>query len=429
MRKPKQNRAARRRAERRSREPSRSEPVSHALNALTASAIALPGLAGTAVADGGPVSKFSVDGGYSYYKEDNLPVNKSQASNPTRERMEIHSYQMRIEAPLDDRMDVSVDVGFETMSGASPWYVFQAAPGEDPVQVMSGATIDDKRFDVLGTGNYYFDWGSASASAGFSIEDDYYSGNMGLAASRDFNDRNTTLSAGTGVSLDWLEPTRDRQDPGRPKHENKQSINVYAGLSQVLTRHSVIQSTFSYDYSTGYLSDPYKRSLVLTGANTLPRDQRPSTRNQFTWLTRYRHHVSAFNGTLHLDYRFYADDWSINSSTFDIAWYQDLLWGIQIIPSFRYYSQSEADFYEPVYLAPKANNKYSSDYRLSPYGAISYRLKAEVTQEIAGGILIVGSLSYERYESDADLALQNVSIENPGLVDFHLFAGRIGFAW
>ncbi|MCZ6606351.1 MAG: DUF3570 domain-containing protein [Alphaproteobacteria bacterium] len=426
MKKPKGNRAGRRRARRRSREPARSPPANNALSALTASAMALPGLAGAAAADGGPVSQFSVDAGYSYYKEDNLPVKKSQANNPTRERMEIHSYQMRIDAPLDDRMDVSVDLGFETMSGASPWYVFQAAPGEDLVQVMSGATIDDTRFDALGTGNYYLDWGSASAAAGFSIEDDYYSGNLGLAVSRDFNDKNTTLSAGTGVSLDWLEPTQDRGDPGRPTHEDKQSINVYAGISQILTRHSAIQSTFSYDYSTGYLSDPYKRASV---AGNLERDQRPSTRNQFTWLTRYRHHLSAFNGTLHLDYRFHADDWSINSSTFDIAWYQDLLWGIQIIPSFRYYSQSEADFYEPVYLAPKANEKYSSDYRLSPYGAISYRLKAEVTQEIAGGILIVGSLSYERYDSDADLALQNVSVENPGLVDFHLFAGRIGVTW
>ncbi len=71
---------------------------------------------------------------------------------------------------------------------------------------------------------------------------------------------------------------------------------------------------------TGFLSDPYKRAYIESIGDTVP-DSRPGDRKQFTWLTKYRHHVSILDGTLHVDYRLYVDDWSVNSHTFDVAWY------------------------------------------------------------------------------------------------------------
>jgi len=341
--------------------------------------------------------------------------------------MEIDSWQFQLLTPLGERTDLSVDTSFETMSGASPWYVFQGNAGDRPVQVMSQATIDDERGDVLITGNRYFDWGSASAMAGASIERDYYSTNFGLSGLREFNDKNTTLSAGANVSLDWVEPTSDRDDPTRISSDSKQTVSLTFGLSQILTRHSIFQSTLIYKHATGYLSDPYKLVQVGVGiSSNLLRDSRPDTRNEFAWLNRYRHHFSAFNGTMHLDYRLYRDDWSVLSHTFDVAYYQTLPWGIEIIPSARYYSQSQASFYEPVYSAPKTNGNYSSDYRLSPYGAFAYRLKAQWSFEDPWwGIDWVTSLSYERYESKGSWALGSVGRENPGLVSFRVYSGGI----
>jgi hypothetical protein len=406
------------------------------LNALTASAMALPGLAGSASAES-PVEEMTIEGDYSYYREDKLRPKKTVFGGE-RDRMEIHSYKFRVATPISDRADLEVDGGFETLTGASPWYVLpDPAPGLPggrdgrPIQVMSGATIDENRGDMLVKGNYFFDRGKASVSTGFSIENDYYSVNFGVGGERSFNDNNTTLSLGAGTSLDWIEPT-DCKTLDRVCSETKQSFSIFAGISQVLTRHSAIQSTISFGYATGYLSDPYKRAFIEvfddgSTANTV-RDERPDDRKQFTWLTKYRHHVSGLDGTLHLDYRLYVDDWSINSHTFDVAWHQSLPFNIQIIPSIRYYSQSQTDFYEVFYSTERSDGFHSSDYRLSPYGAFSWRLKATAdVEDLFGSLDAQLALSYERYESSAGLAFQRVDVENPGLVAFNLFAARLTF--
>ena len=402
-----------------------------AIHALTASAMALPGLAGTARAES-PVEETTIENEYSYYREDNIRPKKvifpPNGPAPERDRMEIHSYQFRLSTPMTERSDLDVAGTFETLSGASPWYVLPDDPndgidrGGRPVQVMSGATIDENRGDLLGTGNYYFDQGKVSGSLGFSIENDYYSVNLGTGADYSFNDKNTTLSMGVGGSFDWIEPTDCDVFSQRVCSEDKQSVNAYLGITQILTRHSAIQSTVSFGYSDGFLSDPYKLASV---AGNIVADSRPDDRMSVTWLTKYRHHVSGLYGTLHLDYKFYGDDWDVSSHTLEMAWYQDLPWGFQFVPSFRYYSQSQADFYDVFYTVARSDGYASSDYRLSPYGAISYGFKLTSDFEFPSGVLWQVAASYERYESSASKAFQDVDIENPGLVNFRVFAGRI----
>jgi hypothetical protein len=121
-----------------------------------------------------------------------------------------------------------------------------------------------------------------------------------------------------------------------------------------------------------------------------------------------------------------VDDWGINSHTIEVAWYQALFDAIRLIPGIRYYSQSQAEFYAPYYVAPRNDGLYSSDYRLSPFGALSWRIKAE-TRFQTWNIDWSATVGYERYTSSGDLALGDVKIENPGLVSFNLFSiGLVG---
>ena len=406
------HRARRRRQQRRRAAIARISP---ALRALTTSALALPGIAGSSSADT-PITEYSADYAFSRYSEDDLSSSKVAQGQDT-ERYEVDIHQLRMAMPLGDRADLALDFSYESMSGASPWYVIE----EDgkPVQVMSAATIDDDRTDLLARGTYYFDRSTASLAGGFSIEKDYLSINAGVEGTREFNEKNTTLSAGLSGSYDDVDPTQDQAiDPDRPSGGDKQNVSVFAGISQVLGRASTIQSTLTYQYATGFLDDPYKKALV----EGVPlNDRRPGSRNQMVWLTRFRRHFSSITGSLHFDYRFYFDDWDIESHTFDVAWHQSIFDLVRIIPSFRYYSQSQADFYAPYYNAPRSDGRRSSDYRLSPFGAISYRIRAESRMQILE--LDIGlNASYERYESDADLAFESVSVANPGLVDFDLFS-------
>jgi hypothetical protein len=71
---------------------------------------------------------------------------------------DIDMQQFRFALPIGDRFDLGLDVVHESMSGATPWYVI---PGDDgtPVQVMTGATIDERRTDALLQGRLHLERG------------------------------------------------------------------------------------------------------------------------------------------------------------------------------------------------------------------------------------------------------------------------------
>lgn len=408
------NKARRARAER-ARARRRRARGSSALHALTTSALALPGLANSASAES-PSLDITAEYSFSRYTEDDLSSGDVAPGNET-SRYEIDVHQFHFGMPIGDRWDIGLDIAHETMTGATPWYVRPDGTTGEPVQVMTGATIEEERTDVLASGSYYVDWGKIGGSAGVSIENDYLAINGGVSSERNFNEKNTTLSGGLGFSYDMIDPTQDGSSD-RVSSEDKHSLTLFGGLSQVLSASSAIQGTLTYQYAGGFLSDPYK--LALVGGLTEP-DTRPDERHLVSILARYRKHFEGIAGTFHLDYRFHYDDWQINAHTIDASWYQTIFGIVRLIPSIRYYSQSQAEFYAPYYLAATSDGLYSSDYRLSPYGALSYRIKAE-TRFQTWNLDWVANVAYERYESDADLALSDVSVANPGLVSFNMWS-------
>ncbi len=399
----------------RRKEAKRKRAQSPVLRALTTSTLALPGLAGAALADSAPEG-IQADYNYAHYAEDDISKGKLQTGS-TGQRYEIELHQLHVLAPIGDRWDIGLDLAYETMTGATPWYIEPETGSNKPLQVMTGASIDEARTDVLASTNYYLTNGKVGASAGVSVENDYLAFNGGLSGERHFREKTTTFSGGLGFSIDQItpKPTSFNADPD---DEEKQSVNVSAGVSQILSQSSQIQTSLTYQHGRGFLSDPYKRSVV---AATPLADARPDERHQLAWLTRFRQRIDALSGSLHVDYNFYVDDWGINAHTFEAAWHQSLFDLIRIIPSLRYYSQSQADFYAPFYITARPDGLRSSDYRLSPYGALSYRIKTETRFQTWNFDWIV-SFGYERYTSSGKLALGSVAVENPGLVSFNLFS-------
>ncbi len=386
--------------------------------------MSLPGLAGSATADS-PIDGIRGDYSFSLYSEDDLK--KSKVSSGSTERYEIEAHQLRIAAPILDRFDVTWDFTYETMSGATPWYI-EPGPNNEPLQVMTGATVSEERVDTSLKGNYYLDTGRVGITGGISDENDYFAGYGSFDGEYHFNEKNTTVSSGGSFSIDTIEPTGGGTE-GRVVKEDKQTFGFFAGVSQVLTRSSAINSTVSYQHGRGFLSDPYKRVMVPDqfGALVPTPDSRPDMRNQVSWLTRYRHHFESVGGTLHGNYQFYIDDWDLSSHQFEVAWYQGVFQWLRLIPSFRYYSQSQAEFYAPFFESRPSSGHWSSDYRLSPFGALSFRIRSE-TRFTTWRIGWLASIAYERYDSSADYAFGSVSTPNPGLVDYNLlsitFSGR-----
>jgi hypothetical protein len=387
---------------------------SPALLALTASALAALGPGRAQAQQAAPVSP-QVDYRFSFYREGDLPASKLAGGD--RERYEILTHQFRLTRPLDDETSLSADLTLETMSGASPMYVQPDANGK-PIQVMSGASIDDTRVDVLLGANRRRGDTAGSISVGFSTEDDYQAVNLSTQGEYTLADTVTTLSAGLGYSHDRIEPTQGDWPVGVDE-DTRSAATVFGGLARVLDSVTVVQTSLSYTLHDGFLADPYKRAW-RTDIVTDVADARPDERGQFTWLTRLRRFFKRADAALHADYRYYHDDWKVDAHTVDLSWHQRLGGLVRLVPGVRWYSQSQAYFYSPFYDAPRADGLASSDYRLSPYGARSFRLTASA--EVYGW---GASLGYETYDSDARYALDDVAVENPGLVDFDIVS--LGF--
>lgn len=409
---------------RRSRRELRRERAT--LRALTSSALALFGAAGKASADTA-IDHVQTSYSYSTYSEDELESSKTIPNGP-RQRYEISTQQASLAAPITDWMDVQLQLTHETMSGGSPWYVVPDA-AKSPIQVMSAPTITDTRNDIQLHANYYTEEGRVGLGGGYSDENDYTATSIGFDGERHFNEKNTTLSGGFGASMDEINPTDADIYPTRPAQKSKQSYSAFIGLSQVMSRRFIMQGSFTYNNHFGYLSDPYKETKVVGATQDLVGDFRPNMRQQFALLVRGNLHLEEIEATIHSSYQYYRDDWGISSHQFELSWYQTFGDSLQITPTVRYYSQTGSNFYVP-YLKIRPGHDYeppdnfSSDYRLSAYGSLSFGAKAEYAFHTPWlrDIEWRGRVSVERYLSSGDLSMTSVSVPAPGLVSFTVFS-------
>jgi hypothetical protein len=391
-----------------------------ALRALSSSALALGGFANPAAADG-RAETVHTEFNTSRYRES--PIESSQGlPDAERDRMEVSMQQLLMRAPLPwtQSWDFGTELVIESMSGATPWYSVPDAAGT-PIQVMSGATVEDARRDVNLSLNHYRENSRIGLGTGYSSEKDYSAFNFSCNGETHFNEKNTTLSGGLGLSLDEIEPVETELFTTRPDHEEKRSLTLFGGLGQLLNRRSLVQSSLTYTFGSGYLSDPYKQVFIQGG--TFLADSRPDARHSLAWLTRYRRHVEELEGTLSLDFQYYLDTWDISSYTVDLAWHHSYSESLSLFGSVRWYSQSEADFYVPYFNSAPAQSEYSSDYRLSAFGAVGfgiggeYRFRTRWTGRYEWHV----KLSWENYRSSPDLA-HGGSGQSPGLVNWSVLS-------
>jgi hypothetical protein len=379
--------------------------LSTAIRSLLASSLGLPGMQ-ELLAQQAPDD--SVDYRFTHYDEDPLPLDRLAFGDPR--RYEIDSHQFRIVRNLDETYGLELGYLHEAMSGSSPWY---SVPGPDgPLQVMSGATIRERRNQVdLAVTRRANDFTHRGA-LGHSNENDYRALYAGYSGEKESADGMRTLAWGVSYSDDELTPT-DAELFGRVPHAERDSLSASFSLTQILNRNSVLQSGVALTRQSGFLSDPYKQVWI---DRAVVNDSRPDERRMFSWTTRYRLYLERSRAALTLDYRYFWDDWEITAHTLDAAWRQPLRESWEITPSLRYYAQTSPDFYAPYFLELPGDGFWSSDYRLATYGALSYRLHLEYRHRAA-----TFSLGGEYYDSDESLALSGTPGSTPGLVDFWRF--------
>lgn len=374
------------------------------LLALTSSALLLP--AYQSVRAEAPPEFTELGVRYSKYEEDDTKGRDTIGGSS--ERYEIDVAQFHLLAPVADDWSIALDVQWEDMSGASPWFVGQSGDGENKV-VMSGASIEDTRIGVSVTTRYFYDRGSVGLNYTRSDENDYESDGLALDGSLNSADGLTTYSAALSGSNDDIEPTQGAV-PTNTLRDSKNIRSAWVGVSRIVSRRGVVRFGLGYTYREGFLTDPYKL-----------KDLRPDERKELSFTSGYRHFFSAANAALHADYRYFDDDWGVRSHTFDAAWHQNLGVRTQLIPFARYYTQDRADFFDNN--VDFTTRYYADDYRLSAFGAVTVGMR--LRHDVGDWSL---SLAGERYKTAQNWGVYSGE-ESPALVNYWRFSFGLDYVF
>jgi hypothetical protein len=297
-------------------------------------------------------------------------------SQPGAERIRVKAPALTAFVPLSDQWSVTGTLITDSISGASPAYYDKAV-----------TPLSDFRRAVDTSVTHYHAQGTWSLGASHSKEADYLSRSLYGTATRSNESKNTVWNAGVGVSDDLIKPFKKAVD-----NETKKTIDLIAGVTQVMGVNDLVQINLGWSQSQGYLSDPYK---VL--------DKRPRSRTRHTLLTRWNHYVDSLGSTERLSYRYFQDSWGIRAHTFDFEHVQPLGAQWKATAGVRYYSQNAARFYvesdgSPVGpfgpKLPKGAEYHALDQRLSAYGAVT--LGAKLTNQWDSRTAI--DLKFETYE-------------------------------
>jgi hypothetical protein len=222
----------------------------------------------------------------------------------------------------------------------------------------------------------------------FSRESDYQS----LTASFEYmhytdETHNTAIHLGTSIGFneilvyDTLSGASGHEEndgeSGASHTEDSMSYNIQLGVTQVLTAESSVKVSAFTLFDDGYLTNPH--GLVVRENTILGDENRPDSRSAYGLTTQYNQQV-AKNISLLGSYRFYTDDWDITSHTLEVDSYINLSKDVTLGVGLRYYTQTEANFYNENKDYFTTQEYASSDERLSKFDAFTYKASIDYKQ-------------------------------------------------
>ena len=320
------------------------------------------------------------------------------------DRIRVESYYLRGQIELNAATSLRFQWLNDAISGASPT---GAMPGGDQPFVSD---LEDVRTGILAAISQQFGDHRVELEISHSKENDYLSRGIALSDTLELNQKNTTITYGANYLDDIVTiPVLGERD--------KHSYDLFSGISQIIDKNTVVSANLTLGYSDGYLNDPYK-SVQRTDMTQVPdgaggmidipvvnlyRENRPDSRFRQVLQLEGKHYFAAADGVLDAVVRISHDDYGVLSETLQLEWRQNVRDRLQIVPFFRYFHQSAANFFTQTLdnvavstpsADPNGNGpNYSADYRLSSFDALSggVRLRYQFNETITA------SAAYERY--------------------------------
>jgi hypothetical protein len=145
------------------------------------------------------------------------------------------------------------------------------------------------------------------------------------------------------------------------------------GLTQILTRNSIISANFEVITDQGWLSNPYRSVMYATpgigSGFALAPEVDPSTRTSNALGLDYKYFLP-WRAAVDLQLRYFEDTWHIRAQTAQLGYTQPWRnWTFD--GSVRYYTQTHADFYSDLFASADEQNFESRNRELSSFDSIT----------------------------------------------------------
>ncbi len=336
---------------------------------------------------------------FSYYSQDGQ--NAAVTGGEGTEELTDATSSIVLRMPMNEDDILTVDVGLSAYTSASSSNVNPLDGGLNvsPFDASSG----ESRKDLLAYINPSYQHSSDdrnsiwSANAYFSSEYDYFSIGFGGSYTKLFNEKNTEITLSGNVFLDkWnaiypielREGFFDDRITGNGTYspifsefdsENRNSYSLSLSFSQILSQK--LQGALFMDVvsQNGLLSTPFQRVYFSDFEDFYIDDfqladnveQLPDSRFKIPVGGRLNYYLNDLV-VLRSYYRFYWDDWGISSHTASLEAPFKLTDRFTLYPTYRYYTQTAADYFYPKEQALSTFDFYTSDYDLSNYDAHQY---------------------------------------------------------
>lgn len=324
-----------------------------------------------------------------------------------------------VSIPLNDDDVLTIDAGVSAYTSASSSNIdpFDGGRQADPFVASSGASSGDVWVNLTGSYSHSSDDRNNIVSGKLSVssEYDYFSIGFGGSYSRLFNEKNTELSLNASVYLDsWntiypfeLRPFgnngigffRPTEITGNVNYNpnftefDKTNRNSYAfglGFSQIL--HKNLQGSLALDFvqQQGLLSTPFQRVYFSDVADSFIEgfqladdvERLPDSRFKIAMGGRLNWFLNQ-SITVRTFYRYYLDDWGINSHTASVEVPVKISDKFTLYPSYRYYQQTAADYFRGYETHVSTQEFYTSDFDLSQYVANQFGFGVSYTDIFA----------------------------------------------
>lgn len=343
----------------------------------------------------------------SYYTQDG--DNAAVTGGKGTEKLTDVAPSIVVSIPLnaDDILSIDANASAYTSASSSNINPFDGSAKADPFVASSGASSSDLWANMNVAYSHNSDDRNNIWSANFSVsnEYDYFSLGLGGSYTRLFNEKNTELTLKANVYLDTWKPiypfelrpfgeggnglnnslfrnyviTGNRNyNPVFSEFGDKSRNSYSLGLtfSQILSQKLQMSLEADVVRQQGLLSTPFQRvyfsdvddSFIENFQLADAIEHLPDTRNKLAVggrLNYYLNEIFVLRGY----YRYYTDNWGISSHTASLEVPIKISGKFTLYPSYRYYSQTAADYFAPYESHFSTEAYYTSDYDLSDFNA------------------------------------------------------------